>query len=787
MRTKSSRRITPLLIGGALASWMGGLTALAQQNEPTASGPGALEEVVVTARRRAESAQDVPIALTALSNEQVAVPAVIGLAQVSQLAPSLQITATNARQTNINIRGLGATPAYASLGLEYGVGVYVDQIYYSRPAQTAFDLYDIEQVEVLRGPQGTLFGKNTTAGAIHITTQAPGFEPDFHGEVSVGNYRSGQVRATGSFPVTDKLAARLTVSNTLRDEGFMRNRTSDARFADLRALSVRQQLLYKPIEKLSIRLIGDYSDFSQDCCLGVTTSVRTTRADGSPLPNNFYQRVARFNYTPLPIDPFSRTLDINRPLHTAVKTKGLAGIADYDFGPVTLTSVTGWRTLEFRPTLDADLLPLDIFLNAGVDEDQRQFSQEFRIASNGHNLIDYVAGVYYFSQQLDDKLFTKYGPDAALWILGPAPGSAAASIGGQAALNGLFVDSTARANTKSYAAFGQLTWRATEFFNVTAGLRYTNETKDGFFDQVQRGPTLTPAEIALGAQAIRNAFGANIPRYTAKTKEDNLSGLLTAAFKFGPNVMLYGTYARGYKSGGLNLNSTGAPPVIAPETVNHYEVGLKTSLLDRRLIFNLAAFNTTIRNYQSQQVDLAGALTTYIANVGDVRSRGIETDLSFRPIRNLTLSASGSYIDAIYKDYRSAPCPVEYLGLRAACDLSGRNLPGVSKYSVSGALNYAADISPRTQAYASINYSHRSRFNSTYNLAADSWIDAYEVTNLSIGLRAAEQRWDVSLYVRNLFDTEYFNIKAAAAFNTGQFTGQPGDPRTYGITMRARF
>lgn len=776
-----------MLAGGALGlSSMLAVPAQAQADAPQAAetAQSGVGDIVVTARRRAESVQDVPIAVTALSNEQVAVPGAVGLTQVAQLAPSLQITATNARQTNINIRGLGATPAFASLGMEYGVGVYVDQVYYSRPAQAAFDLYDLAQVEVLRGPQGTLFGKNTTAGAIHITSQAPTFDPEFRGEVSVGNYKSLQVRATGAAPITDKLAVRLTVSNTERDKGFMKNVYDGSRKSDLHTLSIRGQLLFKPTDEFSLRVIGDYSKYKQDCCIGTMTSVRTTRVDGSTLPANFYQRVARFGYTPLAIDPSKREMDINRPLRLDLKTHGVTAIADYDLGAATITSVTGWRKLTYLPTIDADLLPLDIFVDAGIYEKQRQFSQELRIASNGKNTVDYVVGLYYFNQRIDDKIFTKYGEDAALWILGPAPSSAQASVGGQAALNGLFVDGTARADTKSYAAFGQVIWHVNDRFDVTAGLRYTKEKKTGFFEQVQRGPTLTPAEILLGAQAIRNSFGANIPRYDARTKEDNLSGGITLSYKITPDVMIYGTYAKGYKSGGLNLNATPAPKVIAPEKVDNFEAGIKSTLFDRMLTLNLAAFHTKIRNYQSQQVDTTVAPTAYIANVGTVRTQGLEFDANLRPVRNLSLFASASYVDAIYKSFRNAQCPLEYQGLQAVCDLSGRGLPGVSKYSVSLGGEYAADVASGAEAYINANYSYRSKFNAAYNLAEDAVIKGYGLTNLRIGLRHPDGRWDVSVYARNLFNTKYFNNIGPAAFNTGQYSGGPGDPRTVGVTLR---
>lgn len=760
-------------------------------NASDASEP-ATADILVTARRREERAQDVPIALTALTGAQVAVPGTVGLAQVAQLAPSLQITATNPRQTNINIRGLGATPAFASIGLEYGVGVYVDQVYYPRPTQAAFDLYDLDRVEVLRGPQGTLFGKNTTAGAINISTQAPSFTPGFRGEVSFGNYSSVQARASGTAPINDRLAIRLTVTDTVRDQGFVKNVRGD-RLSDLDSFGIRGQLLFKATDTVTLRLIGDYSDFRQNCCIGELTSVRTTRANGTAVPANFYQRAARFGYVPLPIDPYGRELDLNRPTYLEVETYGGTAIIDADLGAATLTSVTAARKLTFRPATDGDLTPLDIFTNAGVSEDQRQFSQELRLASNGRRPIDYVVGLYYLNERLSDRLFTDYGRDAALWILGPAAGGTAPSAGGQAALDGFQVNGSAQARTRSYAAFGQLTWHVLPRLDLTGGLRFTRERKTGFFGQAQGGTALTPAQILLGAQAIRNSFGAVVPRFDARSTESKLSGVATLAYHFTPDVLAYATYSRGFKSSGLNLNAVAAPVagiatpplVIAPERVENVEAGVKTTLLDHHVTLDLAAFTTRIRNYQSQQIDTTLASTAYIANVGTVRSRGLEGDLTIRPARGLSLFASGSLIDADYRSFRDAPCPLE-LQPQASCDLSGRRLPGVSRYNASGGGEYDLAIGGTREGYLAGDVSYRSRFNSIYNLAQDGVIRGYAVVNARIGLRARGGRWDVSVYARNLFDAHYLQIITPSAFNTGQYTGLTGDPRTYGITLRTQ-
>ena len=746
---------------------------------------GMQDDIVVTARRRSERVQDVPLAVTALTAAQVQESGAMGLSQVQQLAPSLQITGTNVRNTNINIRGLGATPAFASPGLEYGVGIYVDQVYLSRPTQSAFDLYDIDRVEVIRGPQGTLFGKNTTAGAISISTREPQFTPEARGELSVGNYNFLQARASGSAPLTDTLALRLSVTDTVREKGSVENVRLGTRIHDLYALGLRGQLLFAPGDRFRARLIGDYSDYAQDCCTGVNSAFRTTRVDGSVLPNNFLIRAARFGYVPLPIDPSARQTDINRSIFVKMKTYGGTLIADYDLGPATITSVTGWRKLQFRPKTDGDVTGLDIFIDAGVDEDQRQFSQELRIASNGRNRIDYVAGLYYFDQKIEDRFFTIYGPDAALWILGPGPGGVGPSIGGQAALNGLTSIGDAAIKTRSYAAFGEGTLHLGPF-DLTAGLRYTHEKKTGTFGQVQDGPALTPGEIAVGAQAIRNAFAANIPIYAAETRENNLSGRGTIALHPMDGMMLYATYARGYKSGGLNLNATAAPRVIDPEKVKAWEAGVKSQWLDRRLTVNLAAYTQSVQDYQSQQIDTSVAQVAYIANVGKVRSRGFEMEAQLRPFTGLSLFGSASYTDASYRSYRNAPCPVEYLNLQSVCDLSGRPLPGVSKWSWSaggeGTLPLAGG-----EIYLNADYAHRSGFYSTYNLAIDSWIDGYGIANARLGFRPGGGRFDLSLFARNLFDKTYLSVVNPSAFNTGQSTAILGDPRFYGMTLKASF
>ena len=761
--------------------------ALAQDQAASArrSDDSGMGEIVVTARRRAEPAQSVPIALSAVSSAEInASGGLSDLSRVQQLVPSLQLTIVNPRNTNINIRGLGSTPAFSAPGLEYGVGIYVDQVYISRPGQSAFDLFDLQQVEVLRGPQGTLFGKNTTAGAINITTLEPSFDADFKGELSYGNYDFLQARATGSVPIVpDAVALRVSVTDAVRDKGFQFNRHTGRRIHDYSNQGVRGQLLVVPSDDVRIRLIGDYSVQDQDCCIGVPSEILTTRIDGSELPNNFNIRAARAGYDIGPIDPFARVVDADTPLTTHMTTAGVSGQIDWTIGTHTLTSVTAWRKWDYFPETDADVIGLSILPRGGVDERQRQFSQELRLASDDTGALNYVLGLYYFHQKIDSELFIEYGPDAPLWILG------ASTPALQAALAGVTSQGLSTAKTNSYAGFAQGSYKFGDV-SMTLGLRYTHEKKSGDFSQAPVGGadlSLLPEDQQAVAVPTRNAF-IPVVAFDAGTSEGNLSGLATLSWQPTPDIMAYATYSRGYKSGGINLAvlPEGVSAELKPEKADNYEVGLKTSLFDRRVTANLAAFWVDVKDYQSSQIDTSRALVAYLDNVGSVRSRGVEADIRAAPARGLAVYASGAYVDAEYRSYPNAPCPIEYLNLQTVCDLGGRPLPGTSKWSISAGGSYAFDVGGY-KAEIGGDYSYRSSYYSAFNLAEVSRIDGFSLVNMRVGLTDEASGIGLQFWVRNLFDKKYETVRNIAAFNTGLVTSLLGDPRTYGVTATGRF
>lgn len=744
---------------------------------------GAFQEIVVTARRREESAQDVPIALTAVGGAQLEATNTQGLMQVQQQIPSLSITAINPNNTNVNIRGLGANSFLSNVGLENGVGIHIDGVYLARPAQSTFDLVDLDRIEVLRGPQGTLFGKNTTAGAINVITRAPTFDIEGGVDASYGNYDYYQLRGSVSGPLTNTVAARLTLSQTERD-GFIRNVRTNKDLNDHKDRAARGQLLFKPSEMFSFRLIADYSDQTSACCANVPAELVTTRIDGTPLPNGFLVRTARVSYTPLPFDAFARRTDADAEYRVDQEQYGVSGEINVDFGNHVLTSISAWRKWKYDPRTDADGIGLTIFQAAQQVIDDEQFTQEIRLASAGSRVVDYVVGLYYYDHDVDVAQATQYGPDAPDFALGGANPVTTA------ALSGFTVLTDSRLRGKSYAAFGQATWNATDALSLTAGLRYNHETKKGHLNQSQAGGanlSALPSAIAGPAQAIRDAFGARTS-FIAETKEKGLTGQINVAYDLADDVLGYATYAHGLKSGGINLTNVpnGVSPTVDPEKVNHYEIGIKSRLLDRRVTLNVAAFQTRITDYQTTILD-ASRSATYLQNAGKVQSRGLEAEAWARPVAGLSLRAGATYVKAKFLSFRNAPCPIEYFGLQTLCDLSGTRLPGAPKWSVSLGADYETAVSSVLDGYAGIDYSYRSSVNTSSNMSRHTLVPEHALVNARIGIRTSDGSWDLSLWARNLFDKNYYSSLTVAGFNSGQVNGAIGDPRTYGLTLRARY
>ncbi|WP_232494064.1 TonB-dependent receptor [Novosphingobium kaempferiae] len=788
----TQRRAVVLSVVGLIAA---ALPALAQADEAApdaaerASSGDGLPTITVTARRREEDAQSVPAAISVVGGALLDRSYTVNTSLLSQLVPSLNYSSANPRNTAFTIRGLGSSVvavSQANDGLEPGVGFYVDQVYHARPATAAFDFTDIEQIEVLRGPQGTLFGKNTTAGAINITTRAPTFIPEAREEISVGENDFLQVKASGSGPITDTLAFRVSGLMTRRD-GVIRNVRDGRDLNQIGNQAVRGQLLFTPSSNFSLRVSADYANFESDCCTQVYLRVGQSLRS----PSRQYPALAAGqNYTPASTNPYDRVTDIDADLKVDTNEGGVSAIADWNIGGATLTSVTAWRFWNWDAENDRDYTGLPIQMSQHIPSRQDQYSQELRIASNGDGAFSYVGGLYYFRQVITGRPISIYGPLAAYWLIGPTTGANATPVPGNL-LDGYGTDGRTRFATDSYAAFGEVNFKPTDRLTLTGGLRYTYEEKEGSYTSTVFGGLQT------SSTALNNAkLSVLRPQsYSASDKDGSLSGRANVSWQFTDQVMAYASYARGFKSGGINMsglpldnqnNPVLSTAVIRPEKNTTYEVGLKSSLFDNRLVFNLAGYWTEVEDFQATIVDSTQtvALRGYLSNIPKVTVKGIEADATALILPGLTLRASGSYAHGEYTDYPAGPCPLELQGsATTACSLTGQRLSGLPRWAGTLGIDYELPVSESGSLIFHADSSSRSGYYGDPSLSRYTWIKGYNVTNAVVGYRA--DGWEVDIFARNLFDSDYIQNLTVQAGNSGLILGTPSDPQMFGVTFKA--
>ena len=779
-----SRRFKRLPMALFLAGCTTGSMALADENQaavdttpvtktaPAKADDSQLKTVTVTARRREESAQNVPTPMSVISGQTLETQRVYRIQDLQQLVPSVNVAYMHARQSSVSIRGLGNNPA--SDGLEGSVGLYIDNVYLGRPGMAVFDLMDIEQLDVLRGPQGTLFGKNTTAGVINITTRAPTFTPERSIETSVGEDGYFQTKGTISGPLTDDLAGRFSAYRT-RSDGDIKNEFDGNKLNGGEREGFRGQLLYKPSETFNLRWIGDYNE--EDSSAGTRTLFSTGPTINGV--NQYETRAAAAGATL--VDGSNRKVNLDNQQSVTVFQGGTSLEANWTLpSDYTLTSITSYRWWDFTPRND-DGLDVAATYNAGVSVNDKQWSQEFRIASPTGGFFDYVAGAYYFGSDLDNKSFTYYGPKADIWN-GTATGALADvnSVG-----NG-------HISTNSFALFAQGTWHLTPQLDFTAGLRGTYEEKSAW---VTRNAPVGGAAVTGAAAAARQARVGAYDSGDLNQYSTSPSGLLNLTYHFNDNVLGYASLSHGEKSGGVNLTVGSAPTagadslLIGTERANNAELGVKSTLWDRRLQLNANLFWTQVNGYQTTAYD-DSTRAQYLTNAGSVRSRGVEFESTLIPVRGLTLNLNGSFNDVRYLSYKDAPCPPEVslqAGAPASCDLSGHQVVGASKWIGNANGEYKWNLNNGLEEYVTASYAFRSKAVGTVEDSAYAQIPSYAVVNLSTGLRGDfhQGQWDVSLWLKNAFDKTYYTTLWSAA--NGGYEGLLGTPRTLGVTGRYDF
>lgn len=744
---------TRAFAGVGLAALLAAGAAHAQTTE--------IEEVVVTAQKRAENLQDVPIAITAMTGETLRNQRVGNLLGLSGLSPGLQIkTDDNAANPRIFIRGVGVNdfnPSTAS-----AVGIYVDGVYVASPLAQLAAFYDLQQVEVLRGPQGTLYGRNTTGGAVNVITAKP--TDTFHANASLDYGRFNAVNFEGGVggPIAgDTLTFRLSGLYN-KDDGYTLNRLTGNTGNDANRWGLRGALRYKPTDKLTADLTLSVNQNRGGSILAYNRPlVAADASSGTFDPSLGYYLCNPGKYTSGACTNVLGYANTSGNLYEGdyqfegkdiLKLFGAASTITYDFGPVSLVSVTAYQRAARNDWEETDANPIPI-ITARYIARQETTSEELRLQSNGKTRARWVAGLYFANDYLNNN--STYDVLAALRTPTPA-NPTGADPASSIALFGWPLHQT----TKSYAAFGQVDYDLTDKLTLNVGLRYSVDDKAfHYVSEAERG--LIPIFTFDASKTFRS-----------------LSGRLGVQYALTDDVNLYANYNRGYKSGGFFSGQTTEPADLGPyndEKVDAYEVGAKTELFDRRLRANLSAFYYDYKDLQVYTVIQRGALSVqYFTNASAARIYGADAELTASPIEGLDLSLGASLLSAEYKDFVSV-----------GNDYSGNTLPSAPKLSLNGMARYEHPL-PVGDLVGQVDFTHRSKV--YFDTANTSRLSDPSRTyvNAQLGWRLADGAYELGIWGKNIFDeTNIVDITPIPGLGFDVLS--VGAPRTYGLYLRARY
>jgi iron complex outermembrane receptor protein len=729
------------------------------------------EMVVVAARRMDEALQAAPMTGSVVEGEQLNDAGAFNVNRLRELVPTVQFFSSNPRNSSVSIRGLGLPFGLTNDGIEPAVGMYVDGVFFARSAAATLDLVDVERIEVLRGPQGAGFGRNTTAGAISVVSRRPSFTRELDAEVTAGSLGFLQVKSNVNVPLGKRLAARVALSGTSRD-GLLYNTTTRSGLNEMNNLGGRGQVLYAPTDTFAMVLAADHTRQRPQGFAQVVAGVAPTlRAANRQFP----QIIADLQYTPPSYNPYGRLTDADTPLTMEKR-----------LGSSKLTSITAWRYWNWDPSNDRDFLGLPVTTISANPSKQRQVTQEIRYTAPVTRSVAVSGGVFAFHQTIDSDGRQEHGSAAARFLLAPTPAAATPGL-----LDGYGQIADIQSSSTAAALFGQAEWSVTDRLMLIPGLRLNYDHKQLDYDsQVYGGlQTTDPVLIALQRSVLAPQ------QYTADVSDTNVTGQLTAKFLLTDTTHVFGTVSSAVKPIGLNMNGvpadlTGAPIISAatvlPERVRHVEGGIKAEPV-RGLRLNVSVFNTDVNDFQANVVNAdVGVLRGYLANADLVRVRGVEFDGSAAITSAVSVFGAAAWTDARYARFTDAPPPLEETGGPLSKDISGSRLPGVPEWALTfgaEARRSATVFSQAGEWFVAGDTSYRSEFSSSATPSRYLNVPAYALANLRAGYRWGSG-WMVSVWCRNAFDTNYLELLSAAPGNSGLFVGMPGEPRTYGVTLR---
>lgn len=761
-----------------------------------------LEEVVVTAQLRETTLQETPVAVTALSGETTDIAQIRDLRDLQTLAPTLRATTRQAPgASDFSIRGLGTSAD--NIGLEPSVGVFVDGVYRARGGAAINDFLGLQRVEILRGPQSTLFGKNTPAGVISFITREPGYEPTVEGEITAGRF--DQVILKGALEtgiVDDVLALRIDLNRHERD-GFLDNVVQDEQVNDRDRQGARVQLLFEPANDLKFRFIADYNSLEESCC-------------AAPFLENFppnEQALLALGATVLPDDPFNRDVAFDGVVASELDTSGVSLQMDWRLGGLTFTSISALRAYDEARDIDADFIDLSLADRRLLTNQYTTFTQELRLASDGGRRLDWLVGFYFLDQQLETTNQQLFGADLRPFA-DLASGGAITDLENLLAATRGVMPGTYLApgdglreafdlGTTTVAVFGQIDWYLTDRLTLTTGLRYSAEQKDiaARIDIEDPFAALDLSNIPEAAllglppdvflPLVPFQFNPPADDFQRDRDESNVAGQVILAYDVNEALSAYASYSRGFKAGGFNVSAFAAVNdnfEFDAETIDAFELGLKTTLFDDRGSLNLSLFDQTLKDFQS---NVFTGTSFVLDNAGQVSVTGLEAEFAIEPVNDLVLTvAFTSLFDAKYDEYLNGPCAdldtSQSCLLNGTQDLSGFDLPEARDLTGAITVTYTRDLGPflgfvRTETF----YSGETSLGSAPDPRRVQ--EAYQLVNGSIGVRSHDERVELQLWARNIANENYQEGNFPSVGQPGSLNSYVGDPRTWGVTVRARY
>ncbi|MEO1100510.1 MAG: TonB-dependent receptor [Pseudomonadota bacterium] len=782
-----------------------------------------LQTVTVTATKREQTLQDVPVAVSVVDNTAIEKAEIQDLGDLQSLVPSLSVgQLQSSANTNFIIRGFGNGANNA--GIEPSVGVFIDGVYRSRSAAQIADLPNLQRVEVLRGPQSTLFGKNASAGVISIVTRAPQFEQSGSLEASVGNYNAFRLKGDITGPLSDKVAYSLSANYNTRD-GYADDLATGSDVNQRDRWGVRGQLLIEPTEDLSFRIIGDFDKIDEICCVAGNVV-------NGPTGDAIFALGGAIDAG----DPFSYEVFNNFDSDNEIENSGVSLETNYDFDFATLTAITAYRSSDATTNQDSDFTSADIVgLNLNETEIET-FTQEIRLTSPGTGRVDWMIGGFYFDETVEIENdfqtgvdFRNYGSilaiqGAAAAAGGPVPSASdiLAGLGagvltspyetvegllgvpvGTFGAPGVGPRESFGQDNSAYSIFGTLDFHFTDRLTGTAGLNYTSDDKDAFGTSVNTDAfsnlVLPPPLAGLATLQFLPTL-QDFPNVVegGSTNDSNTTYTLRLAYDATDNINVYGSFATGFKASSWNLsrdsrplpadfatlvgnglaenNLTTGTRFAGPEESEVIELGVKGQF--DTFGFNLAIFDQTIEGFQSNVFTGTGF---ELLNAGEQSTSGVEFDATWNATANLTLGFAGTFLDPVYDSFPNS----------ASGDLSGQQPSGIPEISTSTTVNYDFVIND-WDAFVRADWQHTGDSDFFDDPGNQALIDAAgfdrgsDLINASAGFVTANGI-GVSIWGRNIFDEEFVTTAFPSVAQAGSLSGYPNQPATYGVTVRKTF